>query len=226
MELDISGLDRARKNVPNGLRRWLEELVWGRAAKDKFVPDAVFRPPRRAGAAQPLFRDRRMGDGPGQRSGSAWLLYGQRGACQAGAQHLPLRFGVVAALCDRSVRYGEARRQAFQLNITEPGSIRAFVDGIGIFGKDAAIGRVARALEGRRRHANRDLIPREAWKLIDMARGESWASLSRRMGFGQGHNLHVGTRALSRHRMSRFADALEDQRRGTSPKATCTGTRS
>ena len=47
VELDISGLDRARKNVPNGLRRWLEELgLWGRAAKDKFVPDAVFRAPR------------------------------------------------------------------------------------------------------------------------------------------------------------------------------------
>ena len=123
-------------------------------------------------------------------------------------QHLLLRFGVVAALCDRSVRYGEARRRGLPVEHHRAGSIRAFVDGIGIFGKDAAIGRVARALEGRRRHANRDLIPREAWKLIDMARGgESWASLSRRMGFGQGHNLHVGTRALSRHRMSRFAEA-------------------
>ena len=68
------------------------------------------------------------------------------------------------------------------------------------------------ALEGRRRHANRDLIPRQAWKLIDDARGgESWASLSRRMGFGPGHNLHVGKRALSRDRMNRFAEALEDQ---------------
>ena len=61
-------------------------------------------------------------------------------------------------------------------------------------------------------HTNRDLIPREAWKLIDKARGDkSWASLSRRMGFGSGHNLHVGTRALSRERMSHFAEALDDR---------------
>jgi replicative DNA helicase len=32
------------------------------------------------------------------------------------------------------------------------------------------------------------------------------------MGFGSGHNLHVGTRALSRDRMSSFAEVLEDQR--------------
>ena len=105
------------------------------------------------------------------------------------------------------MKYNGARRPAFQLNITEPDSIRAFVEGIGIFGKETAVGRVASALEGRRRHANRDLVPREAWKLIDRARGrESWASLSRRMGFGAGHNLHVGTRAISRDRMSRFAE--------------------
>jgi replicative DNA helicase len=111
------------------------------------------------------------------------------------------------------VKYDGARRQAFQLNITEPESIRLFVEEIGVFSKETAVGRVARVLDGRRRHANRDLIPREAWRLIDEVRGdESWAALSRRMGFGSGHNLHVGTRALSRDRMSSFAEVLEDQR--------------
>src|SRR5215211_1375668 len=215
VELDISGLERARKNVPNGLRRWWEELgLWGRAAKDKFLPDIIFRAPREELS---LFLNRLFAtDGWATvlASGQAQLGYStvsEKLARQV--QHLLLRFGVVAALCERSVRYGAARRPAFQLNITEPGSIRAFVEEIGIFGKEAATGRVARALDGRRRHANRDLIPREAWRLVDEARGgESWASLSRRMGFGEGHNLHVGTRALSRDRMSRFAKALDDQR--------------
>jgi replicative DNA helicase len=119
---------------------------------------------------------------------------------------------VVAALCKKSVKYGESRRWGFQLNITDSGSIRTFVEEIGIFSKEDALGHVMRALEGKRAHTNRDLIPREAWKLIDEAReGQSWASVSRRMGFGPGHNLHVGTRAISRGRMSRFADALGNQ---------------
>ena len=215
VELDVSDLDRARNNGTNGLLRWLEELgLWGCAAKDKFLPDIIFRAPREELA---LFLNRLF-------AADGWATVLASGQAQLGyctvseklarqVQHLLLRFGVIASLCERSVRYGEARCPAFQLNITEPGSIRAFIEGIGIFGKETAIGRVARTLEGRRGHANKDLIPREAWKLIDDARGgESWASLSRRMGFGPGHNLHVGTRALSRDRMSRFAEALDDQR--------------
>jgi replicative DNA helicase len=215
VELDISGLDRARTNAPNGLRRWLEELgLWGRAAKDKFLPDAVFRAPREELA---LFLNRLFAT-------DGWATVLATGQAQLGyctvseklgrqVQHLLLRFGVVAAVCERSVKYDGARRQAFQLNITEPESIRLFVEEIGVFSKETAVGRVARVLDGRRRHANRDLIPREAWRLIDEVRGdESWAALSRRMGFGSGHNLHVGTRALSRDRMSSFAEVLEDQR--------------
>ena len=215
VELDISNLARARKNAPNGLRRWLAELgLWGSAAKDRFVPDVVFRAPREELA---LFLNRLFAtDGWATvlASGQAQLGYctvSEKLARQI--QHLLLRFGVVAAICVRSVKYGESRRRAFQLNITEPRSIRTFVEEIGIFGKEAAIGRVRRALDGKRPHTNRDLIPHEARKLVDRGRdGKSWASLSRRMGFGPGHNLHVGTRAISRVRMTRFAEALGDQR--------------
>src|SRR5918995_788361 len=215
VKLEVSDLIRARKNAPNGLRRWLDELgLWGSAARDKFVPDAVFRCPREELV---LFLNRLFAtDGWATvlASGQAQLGYctvSERLARQV--QHLLLRFGVVASLCERSIKYRESRRRAFQLNITESSSIRAFVEEIGIFGKEAAVGRVMGALEGKRPHTNRDLIPREAWKLIDETRGgNSWASLSRRMGFGQGHNLHVGTRAISRDRMSRFAGALDDQR--------------
>ena len=215
VELDVTNLARARKNAPNGMRRWLEELgLWGRTAKDKLVPDAVFRVPREELA---LFLNRLFAtDGWATvlTSGQAQLGYctvSERLARQV--QHLLLRFGVVASLCKKSVKYGESRRQGFQLNITDSGSIRTFVEEIGIFSKDAAVRRVSRALEGKRQHTNRDLVPHEVWKLVGEARdGQSWASVSRRMGFGPGHNLHVGTRAISRDRMSRFAAALGDQR--------------
>ncbi len=215
VELDFTDLVMARKNAPNGMSRWLEELgLWGRGAKDKLVPDSVFRAPREELA---LFLNRLFAtDGWATvlTSGQSQLGYftvSERLARQV--LHLLLRFGVVAALCKKSIKYGESQRWGFQLNITESNSIRTFVEEIGIFGKDAALRRVRHALEGKRPHMNRDLVPQEAWKLVDEARdGQSWASISRRMGFGPGHNLHAGTQAISRNRMLRFADALGDQR--------------
>ena len=108
VDLDVTDLNRARKNVPNGLRRWLEELgLWGSAARDKFVPGAVFRAPREELA---LFLNRLFAtDGWATvlASGQAQLGYctvSEKLARQV--QHLLLRFGVVAALCERSVKYG------------------------------------------------------------------------------------------------------------------------
>ncbi|MDP9411789.1 MAG: replicative DNA helicase [Actinomycetota bacterium] len=213
--LDVSGLDLARKNVPNALRRWLEALgLWGRAAAEKFVPDAVFRAPREEVA---LFLNRLFAT-----DGWATVLssgQAQLGYCSASerlarqVQHLLLRFGVISSLRERSVKYGASRRRAFQLDITGGPSIRAFGREIGIFSKEEATERASDAVENRRPHDNRDLIPREVWKLIDEARGtESWASLARRMGHGPGHNLHVGTRDISREHLRRFAQVLDDQR--------------
>jgi replicative DNA helicase len=215
VELDVSELDRARKDGLNGLARWFDELrLRGCSAKDKFVPDTIFRAPREEVA---LFLNRLFAtDGWATvlATGQAQLGYctvSERLARQV--QHLLLRFGIVAALRERSVKYGDSRRGAFQLNITDADSVRIFVSEVGIFGKEDAVKHVARTLEGRRPHANRDLIPREAWKLVDEARdGESWGSLAKRRGFGEGHNFHVGTRAISRARMRLFAEALDDQR--------------
>ena len=215
VELDVATLDRARKNVPNGLRRWLDELgLWGSSAEDKFVPAAVFRTPREELV---LFLNRLFAT-------DGWATVLRRGQAQLGycmvseklarqVQHLLLRFGVVASLRKRSVKYGKTRRPPFQLDITDAKSIHTFVEQIGIFGKEAAVRRVAEAIKDKRPHSNRDLIPREAWGLIDEARGEeSWNSLARRMGYGSNHNLHVGTWALSRDRVARFAQALDDRR--------------
>ena len=214
LDLDLTSVERARKNAPNGLRRWLDEMgMWGSAAEEKFVPQDLFRVPREELA---LFLNRMFAtDGWATllSSGQARLGYStvsERLARQM--QHLLLRFGVVASLRARSVAYAGARRPAFQLDITDAASIRAFAEQVGIFGKEAALERIVEALEGRKPHSNKNLIPQEAWGMVDRARGEeSWASLSRRMGFGAGHNLHVGTRALSRSRLGRFAGVLGEQ---------------
>src|SRR5215218_1489486 len=214
VSFEVPDLNRAHKNSPNGLRRWLDELgVWGRQSKDKFVPDVVFKAPR---DELSLFLNRLF-------TTDGWATVLSSGQTQLGyctlserlarqVQHLLLRFGIVASLKRRSVRYKSLPRTAYQLDITDVRSIRAFVEQIGIFGKDAALVRVVLASD-KRYHANRDLIPREAWRLVEEIREEeSWGSLARRLGHGPGHNLHVGTRGLSRDRMARFAEALDDGR--------------
>ncbi|HEX8361829.1 MAG TPA: DnaB-like helicase C-terminal domain-containing protein, partial [Longimicrobium sp.] len=126
-------------------------------------------------------------------------------------QHLLLRFGVIASVRRREVKYGDGRRTAWQLDITDAHSIRTFAREIGIFGKEEALGRVVSAVEAKRCQTNRDLIPREIWARIEAAKGaESWASLARRAGIEGWSNVHTGKRSLSRRRLKQFADALDD----------------
>src|SRR5205823_4970665 len=134
----------------------------------------------------------------------------QLGFCSASermarqVQHLLLRFGVIASLRRRLVKYGGDRRPAFQLDITDAESIRAFDEEIGIFGKEAALAKVRAALARKKYQTNRDLIPAGVWRHIDAARqGATWRSIGLGMGLTDDSNLHVGRRALSRRRLAR-----------------------
>ena len=120
---------------------------------------------------------------------------------------------MIAALRCRQVAYRGSRRTAFQLDITDAESIRTFIGEIGIFGKEAALCRAKAALATKRYQTNRDLIPAAAWRQIDAARqGASWQSVGALMGLGDGVNLHVGKRGLSRNRLAAIARALGNQR--------------
>jgi replicative DNA helicase len=126
-------------------------------------------------------------------------------------QHLLLRFGVVAALKSRSVKYKETRRPAWQLDITDACSIRNFIDEIAIFGKVTAVQQVAAAIANRKPHTNRDLVSVGIWDDLTAAKGEeSWKSLATRAGLIGTSNMHVGQRSLSRDRLLALATALDD----------------
>ncbi|MBI2382607.1 MAG: replicative DNA helicase [Gammaproteobacteria bacterium] len=202
-----------RAGACNPLRAWLMELgLWGCGAHDKHIPQAVFRWRRELLAAMlnRLFAT----DG--------WATVLASGQCQLGyatvsrklagqVQHLLLRFGIIAALKARRVRYGAEKRDAWQLDITQADSIRAFIGEIGIFGKEEVLKRVARTLDGKRAHSNRDVVPAEVWARLEVLKGrESWLSLGRRAGLGGASNLHVGKRGLSRDRLAALARALGD----------------
>jgi replicative DNA helicase len=126
-------------------------------------------------------------------------------------QHLLLRFGIIAALEKRSVKYNNTRRPAWQLDITDALSIKHFIAEIGIFGKEAALAKVTAAISQKRYQTNRDLIPIEIWEQIAAAKGsETWSSLAKRAGIKSYTNIHVGKRALKRERLWILATALDN----------------
>jgi replicative DNA helicase len=210
-----AGLSTLRKSERNPLVRWLESLgIWGKTAAAKFIPEVVFTLPRGELAC---FLNRLFAT-------DGWATVLSSGQAQLGfcsvsermarqVQHLLLRFGVIASLRHRRVKYAGGLRSAFQLDITDAKSIRRFIDDIGIFGKEAALERVSAALTNRRYQTNRDLIPAAVWRQIDKARqGTAWTHIAARIGLGEGGHLHVGRRALSRRRLAALAWALGDSR--------------
>lgn len=212
--LTPGGHPAARKNVKNPLTAWLERHgLWGRLAREKFVPEPVFRLPK------PLlgtFLNRLFAT-----DGWATVLAGgqtQLGFASASerlarqVQHLLLRFGVIARLRRKAVRYRGERRAYWQLDITDGESIRAFAAEIGMFGKEDALGRVVAALARKRPKACRDVIPPMVWGRLAAAKGTGpWSGVAARAGLPGGTNLHVGTRGLSRRRLARLAGAVGDE---------------
>lgn len=216
-ELAADGHEAMATGEGNPLRRWLDALgLWGRGAGEKAVPAPVFTLPKRQVA---LFLNRLFAtDGWATvlASGQAQLGYAttsERLARQL--QHLLLRFGVVARLRERRMKYREGRRRAWQLDVTDARSIATFAREIGIFGKEESLARVVAAIEAKRYQTDRDLIPREIWTRVATAKGgESWASLARRAGVRGWTNVHVGERAMTRDRLRAFAGALGDRELG------------
>ena len=154
-------------------------------------------------------------------STDGWASVLSSGQCQVGyatvnekfarqIQHLFLRFGIIARLKIRHIKYKDDRRIAWQLDITDAKSIRTLIDDIGIYGKEDAIEKIRVALQDKKYQTNRDLIPIEVWQTLRSAKGdESWSSLATRAGLVGTSNIHAGTRSPTRERLSKLADALE-----------------
>ncbi len=197
----------------NPLSRWLRMLgLWDKNAHQKTVPDVVFTLGRSQLA---MFLNRLFAT-------DGWASVLTSGQSQLGfatvserlarqVQHLLLRFGVIAALKHRLVKYRDERRPAWQLDITDACSIRNFIDEIAIFGKEEAIAKVEAAISQRRYQTNRDLVPVGVWQELARSKGdESWKSLAIRAGLQGVSNIHVGKRALTRHRLASLATALDN----------------
>lgn len=208
------GLETIRWTGKNALTQWLvEQGLWGKSAHEKTVPPGVFRLPK---AQLALFLNRLFAT-------DGWATVLASGQSQVGytsvseklvrqLQHLLLRFGIIAALKSRQIKYQDSRRPAWQLDITDAISLQTFVDEIGIFGKEAAVEGVGAAIAQKSYHSNRDLIPLDVWDMLAATKGEeSWAALAQRAGLPGSSNIHVGKRRLSRPRLLALAEALDHE---------------
>ena len=199
----------------NPLIPWLEELeLWGKKAEEKTLPSFIFTLERQQIA---LFLNRLFAiDGWASvlKSGQVQLgFYSVNEKFAQQIQHLLLRFGIIAILKTRLVKYKDSKREAWQLDITNARAIKNFVSEISIFGKQEVLLRIKAALVQKRYQTNRDLIPIEIWKQLAVAKQEeSWTALAKRAGIKGYSNIHVGKRALSRERLFSLATAVESLR--------------
>lgn len=205
---------RQLQNVMQQQSLWLQNLdLWMKDAHAKTIPAAVFRLKRSQLA---LFLNRLFAT-------DGWATMLASGQAQVGyatvshrlaqqVQHLLLRFGVIASLKQRSLKYGDSRQQAWQLDITDARSIQTFIAEIGIFGKEAALARVQAALSQKTYQTNRDLIPIDIWQQLGAAhQNQFWQSLALRASIAEYSNSHVGKRASTRDRLSALATTLQHQ---------------
>ena len=204
------GIEVLAGRTPNPLVQWLEQLgCWGADAHRKQIPDLVFQLPR---PQLSLFLNRLFAT-------DGWASLYRSGQAQVGfasasetlirqLQHLLLRFGIIAAIREKAVRYRDGHRVAWQLTITDRDSLEQFLSEIGIYGKEAALARIAALLPSRRRQFNRDNIPAAVWADLEQAKGDrTWAELVRAAGLREVSNLHVHQRGLSRERLAQLAIA-------------------
>ena len=198
----------------NPLTNWLKNFnIWGCNSHTKFIPKEVFTLNRRQLG---MFINRLFAtDGWASvlKSGQPQLGFGSVSEKMIRQiQHLLLRFGVIASLKKRAIKYKDERRTAWQLDITDALSIKTFANEIGIYGKEDALNYVLKSLENRNYQTNKDLIPIEIWSEISASKGaESWHSLAKRAEIKGYTNVHAGKRAPSRQRLSKFASALQDE---------------
>ncbi len=203
-----------RSNKENSLTCRLKKLeIFGCNSHTKFIPKEVFTLKKELVA---LFLNRLF-------STDGWACVLTCGQVQVGyasvsekmirqIHHLLLRFGVIAKLKKRQVKYKDGRNTAWQLDITDAKSINTFATEIGIFGKEEVFEEILEILETRNYQTNKDLIPMSVWEHISAVKGlESWSSLAKRADIKGYTNIHAGKRAPSRERLAKFAYCLDDK---------------
>jgi replicative DNA helicase len=200
---------------PNPLSSLLRELgLHGKTAHHKFVPEVIFRSPRRQIA---LFLNRLYAC-----DGSAWVDKDNfrveyctvSEQLASDVQHLLLRFGIVAKKRRREVKYKEGTRTAWDVSFQDAENVDKFIGHIGMYSKMERLADVLQVALNRKENAPaHDLLPMEVWDMVLEEKGDrSWAEVSAATGRPRNHNWHVRRRRLSRRLLREIAKALSSDR--------------
>jgi replicative DNA helicase len=128
-------------------------------------------------------------------------------------QHLLLRLGIISKIrtLHRPVYVGTGT-VAREVRITHQESVGAFCELVPVVGKHERQEAALAQLRTRRSSTNTDTVPAAVWRRITEAKGtRSWADLSRAAGYPSTHNWHVGTRGVSRPRLTQVAELVGDR---------------
>ena len=200
---------------PNPLFSLLRELgLHGKTAHHKFVPQVIFRSPRRQIA---LFLNRLYAC-----DGSAWVEKDNfrveyctvSEQLASDVQHLLLRFGIVAKKMRREVRNKEETRTVWDVSFQDSENVDKFIGHIGMYSKMERLADVLQVALNRKENAPaHDLLPMEVWDMVLEEKGDrSWAEVSAATGRPRNHNWHVRRRRLSRRLLGEIAKALSSDR--------------
>lgn len=211
------GTAATARSAPNPVTVWLHELgLMGKNAHEKRIPEVIFALPRKLMA---IFLNRAFAC-----DGSVYVQNGDQVGISYSTvshglardmQHLLLRFGILAKLRQRQVRYQGEYRPAYELRMTHQQHVRQFLAEIGVYGKEEAVQKALSVSQAKAPKVVLDTLPVEIWDMIAERKGGlSWAELAQRMGRSSGHNFHVGKRGIGRDLLLEIATALQDEELG------------
>ena len=186
--------------------------IWGKGARDKFIPDAVFglTNDQVARFLSILFACDSYVHVSARLRHVGYCTISERLARDV--QHLLLRLGVVGRI--RTLRrkvYDETDTVAREVLVTAQDSLWRFAEAVPICGKEHRLGQLRESLASVSDKAIRDSIPRKAWDRVLAAKGtRPWRDVSRAASRPLSHNWHVGTRTLSRGTLVELATVLDD----------------
>ncbi|MEP6499112.1 replicative DNA helicase [Microcoleus vaginatus ZQ-A3] len=192
-------------NVRNPVTEWLDALgVFGLRSHQKFVPNQIFEQPQEAIA---LFlrhlwcTDGCIKTGRGKCHYPSVYYASSSEKLAIDVQSLLLRLGINARLF-LSPQLGKGRDQ-HQVWVTGRPDLDKFIHLIGAVGnyKQQALTEIAEYIENRSSNTNRDVIPRDVWKMYAVPAMQQFGLTTRQMQAQLG-NLYCGT-TLYKHNLGR-----------------------
>ena len=207
----------------SGAFQWARGLdLLGKRAREKFVPEGIFRLP----ADQIALFLGRLWSGDGYVGASGQMPYYATSSRQLAmdVQSLLLRLGIVSRVSEKTMRYayqGEKRRQnGFTVHLVGDDSIERYIGKVlsHVVGKEEQIAAYQHSFDAHAPATSKDTIPADVRHLVDEQRklaGLTWRQLETQSGIsvrelaGKGSSHKKGFRRATVARLGAFLESAE-----------------